>query len=89
MDVKNRKKKGYCGDPYKNPELANYPSTYRIASHFEKYDTISEASALIQYGEIAVASKIAMLKSVGYKFKYERIKLGFMNYSHEWTIIRD
>ena len=89
MDVKNRKKKGYSGDPYKNPALASYPSAYKIATHFEKYDTISEASALIQYGEIAVASKISMLKSVGYEFKYERVRLGFMNYSHEWTIIRD
>jgi hypothetical protein len=89
MDVKKWKNKGYSGDPYKNPDLANYPSAYRIATHFEKYNTISEASALIQYGEIAVASKIAMLKSVGYEFKYERIKLGFMDYSHEWTIIRD
>lgn len=89
MDVKQRKKKGYSGDPYKNPNLVYYPSAYIIAKHFEKYNTINDNSALIQYGEIALASKIDMLKSVGYKFKHERIRLGFMNHMNEWTIIRD
>ena len=44
---------------------------------------------MLQYGEMAVASKISILESVGYKFKYKRERLGFRNISHEWTILRD
>ena len=89
MDVKQRKKKSNCSDPYKNPALADFPSAYQIASHFETHDTISEASAMLQYGEMAVASKISILESLGYEFKYKRQRLGFRNISHEWTILRD
>ena len=89
MDVKQRKKKSNSSDPYKNPALADFPSAYQIASHFETHDTISEASAMLHYCEMAVASKISILKSLGYKFKYKRERLGFRNISHEWTILRD
>ena len=66
MDVKQRKKKSYSSDPYKNPALADFPSAYQIASLFKTHDTISEASAMLQYGEMAVASKISILESLGY-----------------------
>ena len=89
MDVKKLKKKSSSSDPYKNPALADFPSAYRIARHFETHNAINETAAFLLYGELAVASKIDVLESMGYKFKYRRKRLGFRNISREWTIIRD
>jgi uncharacterized membrane protein len=50
---------------------------------------INEESAFLLYGEIAVASKIDILETLGYKFKHKRKWTGFLKYYHEWRIIRD
>jgi hypothetical protein len=89
MDVKNRKKKGYSGDINKNSALSHFPSAYLIANHFDSCDMINEESAFLLYGEIAVASKIDILETLGYKFKHKRKWTGFLKYYHEWRIIRD
>ena len=89
MDVKKWKNKGYCGDPYEGFRWKDFPSAYPIASHFKTQETITEADAMLLYGETSIASQISVLKSIGYRFKYKRQRLGFMKYSHEWTIIRD
>ena len=88
MDVKQRKKKGYSGDPYEGFRWKDFPSAYPIANHFKNENTITDTEAILLYGETSVAYQISVLKSIGYRFKYNRKRLGFMNYSHEWTIIR-
>jgi hypothetical protein len=89
MDVKQRKKKSNCSDPYKGFKWRDFPSAYPIEGHFKTHDTITEVDAMLLYGETSIASQIAVLKSIGYKFKYKRKRLGFRNILHEWTIIRD
>ena len=81
--------KGYSGDPYKGFSWRDFPSAYSIAGHFKTQDTISEEDAILLYGETSIASQICVLRTIGYKFKYNKKRLGFMKYSHEWTIIRD